>query len=258
MSDKVFNEIDWNGDGRLSMKELLRASHGGVADSEVAKPRRKPRFKYPHVGSKAFPLGIPRVVWQELSKLDSDRDGIISPAEFAKLKGLPESSEGRSADFAETKRNIGTLTRGKKSKLKKLFDGADEDLDGQISRREFSKFHKHVKTRAKRIRRRHEDKWRAVGAGSTLARLDTNHDGVISKHEFLRAKLRQLGPWTTRCNYWLMWRFYSRKYDLMDRNGDGVLTIDDWLVPADKPKLSGLERKFKKVFSAFKRVTGEE
>jgi Ca2+-binding EF-hand superfamily protein len=102
-----------------------------------------------------------RFVWNRMAKVaDSNRDGLVTPDEFLRAY---ERSLGNRVAYSYTMSAIGRMN----------FDILDANGDGRISLPEYEAFY-----------RAHD--LDASQAAAIFARLDTDHDGSITRREGLR------------------------------------------------------------------------
>jgi Ca2+-binding EF-hand superfamily protein len=138
----------------------------------------------------------------------------------------------------------GTITRSEYGGTPAAFDRFDSNYDGVITRSELEDVMLHPKTREDRLQRQDADGDGVIsrkefkGDDAAFARLDRNHDGVLSKDDSQGATRRDPGA-AAEARFKQMdvngdgqltrdeWRGTDRTFNAKDKNSDGVLTLDE-------------------------------
>jgi Ca2+-binding EF-hand superfamily protein len=252
-----FSALDANGDRVLSRDEFVNRYRGG---DESAPPAA------PGTVTSTGPFGvadtfaavdtnrdnvITRAEWRadlapaSFSRLDRNHDGVVTRDEFA--NPLPVgSAEARFDDL--DRNNNGIVTRGEWVGESLAFDLVDRNRDNRITIDEYvspstgilnpvgsldPRFARLDRNRDNVITR---SEWRVDGAPATFNRMDRNRDGAVTRDEFadplpvgtVEARFDDLD----RNNNGVLnrgeWRGETLAFDLVDRNRDNRITLDEY------------------------------
>lgn len=196
-------------------------------------------------------------------RMDRDHDGVVTRAEF--VNPLPVgSAEARFGDL--DRNNNGILARGEWVGESVAFDLVDRNRDNGVTIDEYV----HPSTgilspvgsldpRFVRLDRNRDNaitraEWRRDLAPASFYRMDRNHDGVVTRDEFadplplgsVEARFDDLD----RNNNGVLsrgeWRGETLSFDLIDRNRDNRVTMDEYASQAagSYPAPDALETRF--------------
>ncbi len=133
------------------------------------------------------------VLASRFGKADSNRDGFLSPEEFAAQQRERRAEHLRARFVAEDTNKDGRLARTETRLPSRVFEAADRDHDGLLTPVEFeaaTPAHGHREAPNERLKRLDQDRDGKVSRAELGAqikkvfeRFDTNHDGVIQRAE---------------------------------------------------------------------------
>jgi len=212
-----FAKYDKDGDGKLSMRELMAQSQSGGRSEGQKGGKDGSRLK------KMDTDGDGKVSKQEFldntankffGHLDKDGDGYISKEESEAMKKNRPKRQNRPQDGQGGKGGQGN----NEDRAKQMFSKMDANGDGKLSRDEFrgpdQAFDKIDENNDGSLTMEELQKGRKGGQGrqggkkgGLLERNDTDSDGKVSKAEM------QAG--------------FAKHFDRVDKNGDGFLTEDE-------------------------------
>jgi Ca2+-binding EF-hand superfamily protein len=137
----------------------------------------------------------------------------------------------------------GVITRAEYGGTAAAFDRFDSNYDGSITAAELEDVMLHPKTREDRLHKQDADEDGVIsrsefaGDDAAFARLDRNHDGVLSDADNKRPTHEPGAGAETRFKQMDVngdgqltrdeWRGTERTFNTKDKNSDGVLTLDE-------------------------------
>jgi Ca2+-binding EF-hand superfamily protein len=217
LSQDRFNKMDRNGDGLLSREDVPKAENragGNMPQGEqlVAILRRADADGDEKVTKQELQAEAPRLARAGFTRLDTNKDGVISEADFAQTEkqGRPTPRAIQRADangdglwsYDEIKTVATNLQE-------RVYKSADKDGDGLLNQEELQG----LRQRADRERKARKAAYAKARKDSVTKMLesDANEDGQLTYKELAAAK-----PGYPRENF-----------DRNDRNKDGVISKQD-------------------------------
>lgn len=219
ISQERFNNLDRNGDGLLSKADVSRdqnRSRGNFPQGEqlAAILRRADADGDGRVTKRELQASAPRLARSGFARLDVNKDGVISEADFRDARNSvgPSPQAIRRADAnGDGFWSYEEIKRVAKQLPERAFKSVDEDGDGLLNSNELQALRRLGNRPSNRSRNNAQTSSYRRDSVEKLLDSDTNRDGGVTFEELVAAK-----PGYPRVNF-----------DGNDRNNDGVVSGAD-------------------------------
>jgi len=217
-----FNDLDKNGDGLLSKADAPKRSGGAKGklpegDRLIAILRRADEDGNDRVTKKELMATAPQLAKRGFARLDTNKDGAISEADFNKPKknargGGPTPQAIKRADAnGDGQWSYAEIKTVAKQLPERAFNRADDDGDGVLNAKELQALRRSGNQQSKRADNNTEQAKVRRDAIDKILKSDSNSDGSVSFEELTAAKPG----------------FPRNTFNRSDRNNDGVVSSSD-------------------------------